>query len=76
MFFFWFTLKLKNLFVLSALTHRPASSFGGHVTVDLESCGVVQRKHGVNTIFSLTTGVQIATVAGAGAWGKERARGH
>lgn len=52
------------------MTHRPASSVSGHVTVDLEACRVVNRKHRVDAILSLTTGVQITAVTGTRAWGE------
>lgn len=56
------------------MTHRPTSSLSGHVTVDLEACRVVNRKHRVDAILSLTTGVQITTVTGTGAWGQVKVR--
>lgn len=53
-------------------TYRPASSVRGHVTVDLETCRVVKRKHGVDAILSLTTGVQISAVTWARAWDEDK----
>lgn len=45
--------------------HRPASSVRGHVAVDLEARKVVNWKHGVDAVLSLTTCVEVAAVAGA-----------
>lgn len=60
----------------SAVTHRPASSVRGHVTVDLEARRVVNGKHRVDAVLSLTTGVQITTVAGARALEEVKGRTH
>lgn len=63
-------------FSRSGLTHRPSSSVRGHVAVDLEARRVVNGKHGVDAVLSLTTGVQIAAVAGARALEGVRGRTH
>lgn len=46
------------------VTHRPAASVRGHVAVHLEACGVMHRKHRVNTVLAVTAGVQVAAVPG------------
>lgn len=52
------------------VTHRPAASVRGHVAVHLEARGVMHWKHRVYTVLSMTAGVQVAAVTGAGACGR------
>lgn len=66
----WITLQAVHITINSQeqicicvnVTHRPATSIRGHITVDLKAGGVMSGKNRVDAIFPLTASIYITTV--------------